>query len=262
MMWLFAFSCQSVLDTAAVGSWSLVWEEQFDGAAEQPPDPTRWAYDVGGDGWGNNQLEYNSDRTSNVRLSGNSTLEIIARRETFEDNAYTSARINTRDRFEHGFGRYEARIKLPSGQGIWPAFWLLGASFEDGSAWPACGEIDILEMRGDQPTMVHGTIHGPGYSGGASIGGGFTAEEPLSDDFHVYRMDLDDQHISWYVDDELYFIATPGDLPAGSSWVFNTEYFMILNVAVGGNYLTDPDENTPFPNTMEVDYVKVYSRVE
>lgn len=260
LLWMLACVAQES-PSKNVGKFGLVWEHQFDGASNTPPDPSIWVHDVGGDGWGNNQLEYNSDRTDSVRLNGEGFLEIVAQREDFEGNEFTSGRITTNGLWTGGYGKYEARIKLPEGQGIWPAFWLLGADFNT-VGWPSCGEIDILEMRGDNPYEVSGTIHGPGYSGGDGNGGVFQYGEPLSDDFHTYRVDIDPGHISWFVDDEHYLTISSGDIPSTAPWVFDGEYFILLNVAVGGNYLEDPDDNTEFPVSMLVDYIRYYERVE
>ena len=260
LLWMFA--CVSPeTPSQDVGKFGLVFEHQFDGPAGTAPDPSVWKHDVGGEGWGNGQLEHNTDRTDNVRLTGDGFLEIVAQREEYQGNEYTSGRIKTEGLWTGGYGKYEARIKLPEGKGVWPAFWLLGADFET-IGWPTCGEIDILEMRGDNPYEVSGTIHGPGYSGGDGRGGSFVSGEPLSDDFHVYRVDIDPEHISWFVDDEHYLTVSSGDIPSAVPWVFDDEFFIILNVAIGGNYLDDPDENTEFPVSMLVDYIRYYERLE
>jgi beta-glucanase (GH16 family) len=236
----------------------LTWQDEFDGPAGQSPDPTKWGYDLGTD-WGNRQLEYDTDRPTNVSLDGEGHLVIVARREDYLGCAYTSARINTNGRFAQTRGRFEARLKLPVGQGLWPAFWLLGANFAS-AGWPACGEIDIMEYRGQQPTVVHGSLHGPGYSGGSAITHSFTAPYGAFDtDFHVFAVDWSEEAISWSVDGTTYATATPADLPAGTTWVFGHPFFVILNVAVGGNFVGGPDATTVFPQTMTVDYVRVYA---
>ena len=261
-MLFFLLACtQPSKDTGQFGTWELFWSDEFDGAASSPPDSAKWVHDVGGDGWGNNQLEYDTDSTNNVRLTGDGFLEIRAVREPFEGKEYTSGRIKTKDRFAHSYGRYEAKIKLPAGQGLWPAFWMLGANFDD-VGWPSCGEIDIMEMRGNDPYTTMGTIHGPGYAGGSGIGGELSAEQSFADDFHVFRVDVDPQHLRWFVDDEPYLTITPGDLPVGTSWVYDHDFFLLLNLAVGGNFLADPTEETEFPASMFVDYVRAYRRTE
>jgi len=236
----------------------IVWQDEFDGPAGQSPDPAKWGYDVGGSGWGNNQLEFDTARPENVSLDGQGNLTIVARREDYQGRAYTSARINTLGRFERTRGRFEARIRLPAGQGIWPAFWLLGGNF--GSVgWPECGEIDIMEYRGQETRVVHGSLHGPGYSGGNALSSLFQLRLGSFDgDFHVFAVEWSEDRITWLVDGMAYKTVRPGNLPAGSRWVFDHPFFVILNVAVGGNFVGPPDASTTFPQTMTVDYVRVY----
>jgi beta-glucanase (GH16 family) len=249
------------VDTGLDTSWVLSWADAFDGPAGAPPDPAHWTPDVGGDGWGNEQLEFNTGRTENAALDGEGRLVIRALREAYQGNAFTSARITSLDKVEVGPARVEARIRVPEGDGIWPAFWMLGANFPE-VGWPACGEVDILEVRGDQPETVHTTVHGPGYSGGDGItaatnllGGGTYA-----DGFHDYAVDIDPDHIVWWVDGERAHTVRPGDLPAGGAWVFDGPMFLVLNVAVGGTFLSPPTDETPFPAEMVVDHVRVYPR--
>ena len=235
----------------------IVWSDEFDGPAGQSPDSTRWTFDIGTD-WGNDQLEYDTARTENVSLDGNGNLAITAREESYQGQDYTSGRIKTQGLFARARGRFEARIKLPIGQGIWPAFWLLGSDI-DPVGWPQCGEIDIMEYRGQLPSVVSGALHGPGYSGGNSIGGAFTLDQgTFNDDFHVFAVDWSTNSITWSVDDQEYMTIRPEDLPTGTEWVFNDEFFIILNVAVGGNYVGPPNASTTFPQTMLIDYVRVY----
>jgi len=232
------------------------WADEFDGPAGQLPDATKWAFDIGTD-WGNAQLEYDTSLPENVSLDGNGYLAITAREEDYRGRSYTSGRIKTQGLFDQTRGRFEARIKLPVGQGIWPAFWLLGADFET-VGWPGCGEIDIMEYRGQEPGIVHGTIHGPGYSGGSGIGSSYTLSEGgFDEDFHVFAIDWDEDGITWYVDDQPYQTIQPEDL-GGRSWVFDHPFFIILNVAVGGHYVGSPNESTVFPQTMLIDWVRVY----
>lgn len=248
-------------DSAVDNSWVLVWSDEFDGAAGSAPSSENWTPDVGGDGWGNEQLEHNTDRTDNAFLDGEGNLVIRAQRESYEGNEYTSARLTSVDKVEYGPARVEARIKVPQGQGIWPAFWLLGADFPE-IGWPGCGEIDIMELRGDQPDAAIATVHGPGYSAGESISdtqrifGG----ETWADDFHVYAVDIDPFHLAFWVDDQRIHAVRPGDLPAGTGWVFEKAFFVILNVAVGGQFLENPTDDTEFPADMVVDYVRIYER--
>jgi len=238
--------------------WNLVWSDEFAQAENSKPDPAKWGYDIGGGGWGNNELQYYTDRTQNARIE-NGHLVIEARAENFGGRAYTSARLLTKNKASWTFGRIEARIRIPRGQGIWPAFWMLGTNI-DAVGWPNCGEIDIMENIGSVPSRVHGTVHGPGYSGGGGIGGSYVLPggAALADDFHVYAIEWEENRIRWFIDGQQFFTITPANLPAGRPWVFNAPQFMILNVAVGGNWPGNPDGSTVFPQRMTVDYVRVY----
>lgn len=251
-------ACRRVVTGVELPASRIVWQDEFDGPAGQSPDSTRWGYDIGGSGWGNAQLEYDTARPENVALDGQGRLAITARREDWLGRPYTSARINTIGRFTRTQGRFEARIRLPVGQGIWPAFWLLGADFAT-SGWPACGEIDVMEYRGQEPATVHGSLHGPGYSGGAALTAPFQLPRGTFDgDFHVFAVDWQPDRITWLVDGIAYRTVRPADLPGGSRWVFDHPFVIILNVAVGGNFVGAPDNTTTFPQTMLVDHVRVY----
>ena len=235
--------------------WQLVWEDNFEGAAGESPDAAKWKYDIGTD-WGNQQLEFDTDRPENVSTDGAGNLAIIARRESFAGSAFTSARITTQGLFEQAYGRFEARIKMPWGPGIWPAFWLLGADI-DVVGWPQCGEIDVMEYRGQEPNVIHGSVHGPGYSGGEAVTKNFAFQNDRFDnDFHIFAIEWGENFIHYFVDDNLYLELTPEDLPG--EWVYDHPFYIILNVAVGGNYVGFPTADTPFPQTMLVDYVRVY----
>lgn len=264
---LFAVAAATLLLALAVGAcresptapeWKLLWSDEFDGTAGTLPSPDNWAFDVGTD-WGNAQLEYDTARPENAQLDGTGHLAIIARKEGYLGRQYTSARIVTRGLFEHGPGRYEARIKMPSGQGLWPAFWLLGANVAT-TPWPGCGEIDIMEYRGQEPAIVHGSAHGPGYSGGNAITSPFTLSQGTFDnDFHVFAVEWHADKISYLVDGKVYKTIFKSDVPKSSAWVFDHPFYVILNVAVGGNYVGSPNATTTFPQTMLVDYVRVYT---
>lgn len=255
---LMLIACTSTAPTD--GRWVVTWSDEFRGEAGAPPDPANWVHDVGGDGWGNSQLEHNTDRTENASLDGAGLLNIVARAEDYEGNAYTSARLKTDGLFDQAYGRFEARVKVPQGTGLWPAFWLLGAEFSD-IGWPWCGEVDVLEMKGEEPETVYGTIHGPGYSGSGGISGSYTLDDgAFSDGFHNYAVEIDEGHISWLIDDVVYSRVTAADLPDDATWVNDDPFFIILNLAVGGNYVQTPDETTPFPATMAVDWVRVSER--
>ena len=232
---------------------TLTLEDNFDG---DELDTSVWTYDIGTgtNGWGNNELQYY--REENVTVE-NGMLMITAKREDFEGSLFTSGRILTKGLFEQEYGRFEARMKLPWGQGMWPAFWLLGSNIDQVS-WPQCGEIDIMENRGQEPTQIAGTVHGPGYSAGDSIGKDYILENDRFDtDFHIFGIEWGPNYINFYVDDVLYNQITPSDVPG--EWVFDQPFFMILNLAVGGNYVGPVGDNTVFPQTLYVDYVRVYS---
>ncbi len=244
-------------DAAPPAATELVWSDEFDGPAGQLPDAAKWRFDTGTD-WGNLQLEWDTNRAENCSLDGQGNLVITAREEAYESAAYTSARIKTKNLFERAHGRFEARIDLPVGRGIWPAFWLLGNDI-DRVGWPRCGEIDIMEYRGQYPATVVGTIHGPGYSGGNPVTRSYTLPQGTFDTgFHVYAIDWDETAITWSVDGYVYHRATPSDIPNGTTWVFDHPFFIILNVAVGGRWVGSPDASTVFPQAMLVDYVRVY----
>ena len=242
--------------------WELIWSDEFDGDAGAPINDASWTCEVGGHGWGNNEMEFYTDRVENASHDGAGNLVISAREETLEDATchygeclYTSARCITQDKVEFTYGRVEARIDIPNGQGIWPAFWMLGANFPE-LGWPLSGEIDILENVGDK-NVVYGTLHGPGYSGGGGIGGAYRTDVNLDEDFHVYAIDWDEYVIRWYVDGELANLVSVNALD-GKQWVYDHDFFMLLNLAVGGYWPGYPDESTAFPQEMLVDYVRVY----
>ena len=247
---------------ARSANWSLVWSDEFSG---HKLEGNKWVPEIGGGKWGNQELEYYTSRPKNLSLRrGN--LVITARREnlTAPDHTtwhYTSARLKTLGKFTQTYGRFEARIKIPFGQGIWPAFWMLGEDIHK-AGWPDCGEIDVMENIGKEPTLVHGTIHGPGYSGGEGIGTAHSlpAAKRFADDFHVFAVEWEPQAIRFYVDDALYATRTPAELPAGKKWVFDHPFFLLLNLAVGGDWPGNPDASTVFPQTMLVDYVRVYKK--
>jgi beta-glucanase (GH16 family) len=240
---------------------ALVWSDEFNAPAGTPPDPNKWRHDIGGGGWGNNERQYYTDSTSNAAHDGNGNLVITARRENpanyqchYGRCEYTSARLLTANTFTQTYGRFEARIKIPRGQGIWPAFWMLG-----GLPWPDRGEIDIMENIGREPNRVYGTLHGPGYSGGNAISSSYTLPSGnFADAFHTFAVDWAPDSVTWYVDGIQYARKTPADL-RGNPWVFDHPFFMIMNVAVGGNWPGYPDATTTFPQQMLVDYVRVWA---
>lgn len=243
-------------ETQTVANFKTIsMQDEFD--EDGWPDSSIWTYNIGTgqNGWGNNELQYYTNNSKNVSVQ-NGYLLITAEKEDFEGSSYTSARILTKGLFDQTYGRFEARIKLPWGQGIWPAFWLLGSDI-DTVSWPNCGEIDIMEYRGQEPTIVHGTVHGPGYSGGESVGKSYSLlNDRFDTGFHVFGIEWTPDYINYYVDDVLYNQITPEDVTG--EWVFNKPFFIIINLAVGGNFLGNPNAETVFPQTMLVDYVRVY----
>ncbi len=243
--------------------WQLAWSDEFDQADGSAPTSTNWVYDLGGRGWGNQELETYTNRRENSRVEAG-MLVIEARKEPFTGSDqiardYTSARLKTQGRTAWAYGRIEARMKLPAGQGIWPAFWLLGTNITS-TGWPGCGEVDIMENIGREPSTVPATVHGPGYSGGKGIGAGKTLSggETLADAFHLYAIEWETNRIQWFFDDQLYFTLTPAQLPPDTKWVFDHPHFIILNLAVGGAWPGNPNATTVFPQRLVVDYVRVY----
>ncbi|WP_228027871.1 glycoside hydrolase family 16 protein [Costertonia aggregata] len=243
-------------DTQRVVNFTeLTLQEEFD--VDGAPNASVWGYDIGTgeNGWGNQELQYYTDRTENVTVQ-NGKLLITARQESFEGSSYTSARLLTKDLFEQRYGRFEARIRLPYGQGIWPAFWMLGADIDD-NPWPAAGEIDIMEYRGQNPTVLIGSVHGPGYSAGNAISKEYTLENDRFDTgFHIFGIEWAPEYVNFYVDDVLYNQITPEDVTG--EWVFDKPFFILMNLAVGGTFVGSPNAETVFPQTMIVDYVRVY----
>jgi beta-glucanase (GH16 family) len=240
--------------------WHLVWSDEFNQPDGSAPDLTKWSYETGGSGWGNNEMEYYTSRTDNVRIE-NGKLVIEARSENFGGKKYTSGRLLTKNKWSWTYGRFEARIKIPRGQGIWPAFWMMGTNINSVN-WPTCGEIDIMENIGREPSKVHGTAHGPGYSGDDGIGGPAMLPDgkAIADDFHVFAMECEPERITWFLDGRPYFSLTPARLPQNSRWVFNQPKFLLLNLAVGGGWPGYPDATSTFPQRMIVDYVRVYEK--
>jgi beta-glucanase (GH16 family) len=239
---------------------ALIWAEEFDGPTGAPPDPRTWWHETGGHGWGNAELQYYTDDPSNAALDGAGHLAItvqhVSPEARYDGRRYTSARLITKDLKSFRYGLIEASIKIPGGRGIWPAFWLLGTDI-DQAGWPGCGEIDVMENFGTSPAMVYGNVHGPGYTGADGISGALDAGVPLADDFHVYAVDWQPDRIRWYFDESCYHTVTRADV-RGHPWMFDHDFYLLLNVAVGGTASVPPDSSTTFPQTMLVDYVRVY----
>lgn len=240
---------------------NLVAEDNFD--VDGAPDPNIWSLEVGDGsdqglpGWGNNELQFYTDREENVKVE-NGLLLITARQEQFNGAGYTSARLITKGKLETQYGRVEARIRLPYGKGMWPAFWMLGDDNNGTEIWPNIGEIDIMENRGQEPTKIVGSVHGPGYSGGNAVSKNYEMENDRFDtDFHVFGIEWGSNYINYYVDDVLYNQITPKDVPG--EWVFNRPFYLLINLAVGGSFGGNPTNETVFPQTMLVDYVRIYN---
>ena len=249
-------------------SYTLVWSDEFSGPGGSAPDSAKWTYDLGGNGWGNNELESYTNRTQNAQLKGGN-LVITAQKDTYADpkdrttRNYTSARLKAQNLFSQVYGRFEARIKIPAGQGMWPAFWMLGNDISS-VGWPKCGEIDIMENIGKEPSTVHGSLHGPSTTGRTiDVTAPFSlpAGQNFSDDFHLYAVEWEHGTIRFYVDTNLYATFNQSQWPAGGTWVFDHPFFIILNVAVGGDWPGPPDNATVFPQQMLVDYVRVYTKM-
>ncbi len=247
-----------------LAGWTLSWSDEFNGNAGTKPDPANWGYDIGGGGWGVSQLQVYTSDAANASMDGNGNLQIVAIKT---GNNYTSARLKTQNKFQQAYGRFEIRAKVVTGNGMWPAFWMLGADY-NGNNWPQCGEVDIMEVRGTRPYNNGGSLHGPGYSGMHPLTGTYVMPHvdggpSLSDDFHTYAVEWETGVVRFYVDDNLFETHTPQDIPvdAGGAgqWVYNHPFFILLNVAVGGTFPGPPD-GTVFPQTMLVDYIRVYSR--
>jgi beta-glucanase (GH16 family) len=232
--------------------YQLVWHDEFDGAAI---DLTNWNFNEGAGGWGNGEAQFYTSRPENARTE-NGLLIIEARQEKLEDAYYTSARLKTQGLQEFQYGRIEARLKVPAGAGLWPAFWMLGSSF-DGTNWPDCGEIDIMEYVGREPDLVIGTAHGPGYSGALGLSKWNRQQYNLFDAFHTYAIDWQPGQIDWYYDGVKYHTVTRADV-GDRPWVFDQPYFIILNLAVGGTLGGVIGLDTAFPAQLHVDYVRVF----
>jgi beta-glucanase (GH16 family) len=247
-------------------AWTLVWSDEFSTQDGSSPDPKKWTYDLGGKGWGNQELESYTDRPENAHIEkGN--LVITAQKESFTGadgitRDYTSARLKTQGLFVQTYGRIEARIKIPEGQGMWPAFWMLGQDIPT-VVWPKCGEIDIMENIGKEPGTIHGSLHGPSTTANTSdLTSIFTlpAGQNVAADFHLYAVEWEPDAVRFYVDSNLYATFRQSDWPAGGKWVFDHPFFIILNLAVGGDWPGPPDASAKFPQVMLVDYVRVYTK--
>ncbi|MEY4740609.1 MAG: hypothetical protein RL402_134 [Actinomycetota bacterium] len=244
----------------------LLWSQEFNEAAGTPPSSKFFDYDLGGGGWGNKELQWYTEDA--VKTNGEGQLEIsvtkippVAEDELpyncFGDCQYFSGRIKTQDKIRFKYGRMEARLKLPAGTGVWPAFWMLGSNIK-AKGWPQSGEIDIIELRGREPDLAIVSAHGPGYSGAASKTGSKRYSTPLSDDYHVYAIEWAANKISWFVDGKLVHTLTNKSVKAGT-YVFNQDFFLILNVAMGGDFDGGQLDSDIEGVKMNVDWIRYYS---
>lgn len=243
----------------------LIWSDEFAGSAGELPDPTKWGFDSGGGGWGNRELQYYTPAGGgNAILDGHGHLKIIARkgRYTGSDGVssnYTSARLQTLHTFEFTYGLLEARIRVPQGSGLLPTFWALGSDAYDGpGSWPASGEIDAMEVRGSDPRVLYGTIHGPWSWMQGGLGSALHIRAPLSRKFHTYAVEWSPSSIAFLLDGRVYETVRPSDLRPGSPWPFQHPFFLLLNLTVGGKFAGRPTTATRFPAAMTVDWVRVW----
>jgi beta-glucanase (GH16 family) len=245
----------------ARAGWNLVWDDEFNGTAI---DTNHWTFETGNHGgWGNNELEFYTGRSQNAYVS-DGVLHIVAQRESTNGCDYTSARMKSEGLFARKYGRFEFRAKFPQGKGYWPALWLMPRNSVYGG-WPACGEIDIVENKGDYPAVVQGTIHYAGPDGMHRQSTDLYTFAPGdgADKFHIYMLEWSTNSISWFVDNQIYETQTNWST-AGAPYPapFDQPFYIIMNLAIGGVYDGDPDTNTGFPGEIQVDYVRVYSNTD
>lgn len=242
--------------------WELVWSDEFGG---DTIDPANWTFDIGGWGWGNGEAQYYTDRPENARVE-DGMLVIEGRQEPYEGSYYTSARLKTQGLQAFRYGRFEARLRVPRGAGTWPAFWMLGANHDheadEGSpdSWPFVGEIDIMEHLGREPDLVMGTIHGPGYSGALGLTKWNRQEQDIAEEFHTYAVEWDAEGIRWFLDGEEYFDLSR-EAVGNRDWVFDHEFFLIVNLALGGQFPGPIGLDVEFPLQLHVDHVRVFQRI-
>lgn len=241
----------------------LVFDEEFTGPAGSPPSPSRWRAVTGDWSGGDGELEYYTPSPSNVALDGHGHLAITARRQTIHSRGktypYSSGRLQTKGLFQTTYGRLEARIRIPPGAGMWPAFWALGSDI-DSTGWPGSGEIDVMENHGNDPHTVLGSIHGPFHHTASGYALSATKRSPtsLANAFHVYDVDWSPGQIVFKLDGKPYSVRMPATLGPGRRWVFDKPFYLLLNLAVGGQQVGDPTPSTHFPAPMLVDWVRVY----
>jgi beta-glucanase (GH16 family) len=269
-----AYGCStaSIVSIPSPTTWVQVWSDEFDGTAGARVDSAKWSYETGDGcaqgicGWGNNEKEYYSDAAGNIALNGQGQLMIVARSApvgltcSYGPCRYTSAKITTRGKVLAAPGRVEARIKLPLGQGLWPAFWMLGHTSPT-TPWPDCGELDIMENKGSQFRTTSSAVHGPGYSGETPFAhSNSLTKGVLSDDFHTFAVEWDSLTVRFFVDGSPHYVVTRQQIEQYGKSILDQPFFLVLNLAVGGHFDGDPQSDAIFPATMLVDYVRVYAR--
>jgi beta-glucanase (GH16 family) len=271
------FLVNPVADAAPKKTLKLLWSDEFNGKKGSLPSSSTWSREIGGGGWGNSERQYYTDKAANASMDGSGRLVITANRISNEyteqigtvpgtedilnrcsECQFTSARMKTARKIGFQYGRVEARMKLPVGVGTWPAFWMLGGDLIDGVPWPECGEIDIMEFRGDIPDRTTSALHGPTTPQGSGLGAAFLSYDSLSNDFHTYAIEWKKNSISFIVDGRVTGTYTSADT-GSRGWVYNQKFFMILNLAIGGTYAgeyIDPELNQA---QLSVDYIRFYS---
>jgi beta-glucanase (GH16 family) len=244
---------------AALGG--LTWSDEFDGPEGAEPDPSRWGHDLGGD-WNKQELQYYTASTENASINGRGQLVVTARKDTTAGRTcpngpcqYSSGRLSTAGRFSQLYGTFETRIKLPAGPGVLPAFWMLGDNIHE-VGWPNCGEIDVVEHPGERADTIHGSVHGRGYSAGETYR--LPRSRAFSDDFHTFTVKWMPKAVEFFVDGIRYARQTSTTTGTGG-WVYDHPFFLVLNLAVGGEWAGAPNGRVEFPQQMLVDYVRVYA---
>jgi len=266
-----------VADAATKKSLKLLWSDEFNGKKGTFPSSKTWSAEIGGGGWGNSERQYYTNKSSNASMDGSGRLVITANRISNEyseqvgevqgtedilnrcsECQFTSARLKTARKLSFQYGRIEARIKMPQGVGTWPAFWMLGGDLLDGVPWPECGEIDIMEFRGDISDQSTSAIHGPTTPQGSGLGARFLNVAPLSDDFHTYAIEWKKNSLTFIVDGRVTGTFSSADTGT-RGWVYNQKFFLILNLAMGGTYAGEFIDPTLNQAQLRVDYIRFYS---
>ena len=258
-------AAKNLIESPGTGERVLVWNDEFDQPNDSQVDTQKWKYQFGGDGWGNFELQYYTNHPQNSFIKeGVLHLQAVSKDVGrlpcwYGVCEYTSARITTKDVFNFQYGRIEARLKLPRGVGMWPTFWLIGSNIDEIS-WPNSGEIDMLDTTGNEPKRAYGVLHGPGYSGAKGLKVPYELPDgtDYADGFHLFAIEWSENKIQWFVDDKLIHTYTPDGTPKGTLWVYNHPFYLVLNLAVGGTWPGSPNKETIFPQSLDVDYVRVY----